>query len=110
MKEYIPTHRKCVYWSKILEKQIFKCDLKLEEITFLVRRTKGIYGCYYMDIGILVISENKIKTRTMFLDILGHELIHHWQSLRGKKDVHGKSFFRWKKIFQKNGRKLAISY
>lgn len=55
---------------------------------------------------------NKFPSKKFFVQILAHEMVHHYQFTREKPHFeshnisHGKSFWKWKSIFEKHGLNL----
>lgn len=61
---------------------------------------------------------NKFPNKKFFVQILAHEMVHHYQFTReepffqSKNISHGKSFWKWKPTFEKHGlnlRRVAIA-
>ena len=54
----------------------------------------------------------KFKNIKQFLDILGHEMVHHYQITHQQNNSgnHNSYFFRWKKKFERMGLDLKGTY
>lgn len=116
-EEYVTTLQDCKKWIRILNKEIFKGSLtKLDEID--IRRRKMCYA-YYLYYPITKNDEfrysklcmnRKYVSEKFFVEILAHELIHHYQYINEQPLGHGPSFMSWKEVFNKKGLNLVKMY
>ena len=115
--EYVTTLQDCKKWIRILNKELFKGSLKrLDEID--IRRRRMCYA-YYLYYPITKDDEfrysklcmaNKYVSEKFFVEILAHELIHHYQYINEQPMGHGPSLMEWKEIFNKKGLNLVKMY
>lgn len=116
-EEYMTTLQDTKKWIRILNKEIFDGSLsKLDEID--IRRRRMCYA-YYLYYPITKDDEfrysklcmaNKYVSEKFFVEILAHELIHHYQYINEQPMGHGPSFMKWKEIFNKKGLNLVKMY
>jgi hypothetical protein len=110
--EYRPTVGDVTKWFNILNEQIF--GSKLAPITKIrLIRHKGYHAFYYYyprkdpNFGHTRMSFTKrFKSKKMFVEILAHEMIHHFQHLHNEPIGHGPSFTAWGDNFKTRGLKL----
>ena len=50
------------------------------------------------------------KSRDFFMSILAHEMVHIHEYMRYEQMTHGPTFFKFRKIFQRNGLMLKRAY
>lgn len=50
------------------------------------------------------------RSRDFFMSILAHEMVHVDQYIRYQNMTHGPTFFRFRKVFQRNGLVLKRAY
>jgi hypothetical protein len=99
-------------WFVIINEQVF--GNKLEPVTKLrVKNLEYIYGFYgYFDkknkrYGRTQITvTNKFPDKKTFVEILAHEMIHHFQNSYNEPVGHGPSFTAWNENFKIKGIKL----
>ena len=59
--------------------------------------------------GLQKIRENTFNTvrgyrsKKMFVEVLAHEMVHHYQALHNEPVGHGPSFYRWRDKLNKKG-------
>lgn len=116
-EKYVTTLDECKKWIRVLNKEIFDGKLtKLDDID--IRRRKQCYAYYHyypakkgdeLRYSRLCMS-NKYVSEKFFVEILAHELIHHYQYINGLPMGHGPSFMQWKEIFNKKGLNLVKLY
>lgn len=110
---YKPTVESAWEWFHILNEQIFGNLLEpVEKITLSNHKNYGdVYALYHYDD-----KEKKIPTKIslcktfeserMFVEILAHEMIHHFQYSFNEPVGHGPSFLLWRDNFKVKGIKL----
>ncbi|MEX0598698.1 MAG: SprT-like domain-containing protein [Candidatus Paceibacterota bacterium] len=105
-----PTITDCKKWFRIINQEIFKN--RLEDVKMWnIKRRRGVWAYYYCDSdtsGILM--NNKYNSKQDFVNILSHEMIHHYQNQFDKPLGHGPSFSYWKPLFSKKGLILTKRY
>ena len=99
-------------WFIILNEQLF--GNKLHPVTKLrVKKLDNLYGFYgffpkrskkYGKTQITV--TNKFPDKKTFVEILAHEMIHHFQNSYNEPVSHGPSFICWRENFKIKGIKL----
>lgn len=102
-------------WFRVLNREIFENALpQFDEIDIRWRRTA--YAWYDYDEALpgtgltrLLLSK-KYKSKQFFTEVLGHEMVHHYQYIYGYPVGHGPSFMEWQPIFNKKGLKLLRAY
>ena len=106
-------------WFRILNNEIFKGKLRaLDEID--IRWRRGTYAYYHYvyetdpkkpkyEYTKLCLNK-KYKNKKFFVEILAHEMIHHYQFTNGELVNHGSTFTCWNDIFNKKGLKLYKVY
>jgi hypothetical protein len=113
-KKYIPTIDDCEKWFSILNKEVFDNGLShFREIE--IRRRHGCWG----EITANETKTNRFSTLSLnhyfkskkhFIEVLGHEMVHHHQWTVLNADLtHGETFMEWKSRFAKFGMSLTIA-
>jgi hypothetical protein len=114
---YITTPEDCQKWFKILNREIFYNTLVTpSEID--IRWRRGAYAYYdaIIDtedstyIHTILCMNKKYKSKKFFVEVLAHELVHHYQFLTEGKADHGKTFMAWTDTFNKKGLRLVKAY
>lgn len=115
--KYETTLRDCRKWMNILNEEIFGGKLpKIKDIDIRRRRNCYAYYLYYpVSKGddfryYKLCMKNNYPSKQFFVEILAHELIHHYQYINGQPLGHGPSFMAWKESFNKKGIKLVKVY
>jgi SprT-like family len=112
-EKYKPTPEKCWEWFNILNEQIFGGLLEPVKKIFISNHKKygDVYALYYYNnrkrgkpskISLC----KKFENEKMFVEILAHEMIHHFQYTYGEPVGHGPSFMAWRENFILKGLKL----
>ena len=113
-KTYKPTKTNAEMFFNILNYAIF--NGKLSSIDkFSIRRIRNAFAYYEYDEKTDIAQmtfKPKYKNIKLFLDILGHEMVHHYQITlqQNNSGNHNSYFFRWKKKFERVGLNLKGSY
>ena len=111
--KYKPTVEACWEWFHILNQQIFGGLLEPVKKIFLSKHKKygDVYALYYYNckkrgkpskISMCKTFENE----KMFVEVLAHEMIHHFQYTYNEPIGHGPSFDAWRDNFKLKGLKL----
>lgn len=113
---YETTIGDCEKWFRILNNEIFYKQLRpINEIDIRWRRGawayyQGIYDTedpsYYYSV---LLMNRRYKSKKLFVEVLAHELVHHWQFMCGERPHHGASFMEWTDTFNKKGLRLGVS-
>ena len=104
---YETTLEDCHEWFDIINKELFEGKLPpVDEID--IRWRRGIHAYYEYENDptekhTAIKMNKRYRTKRMFVEILAHEMVHHWQYVMGHTDVHGKTFNRWKGPFRNRG-------
>jgi hypothetical protein len=113
--DYETTIEDCQKWFNILNRELFSNSLPpVDEID--IRWRRGAYAWYDYDErrpgkGLTRLLMNKrYKTKRFFIDVLGHEMIHHHQYIYNESMGHGYSFEKWSDQFRRKGLCLVKAY
>lgn len=112
--EYETTIEDCEEWFNILNRELFKNSLPpVDEID--IRWRRGAYAYYDYDEnkinGICKLLMNKrYKSKQFFVEVLAHEMVHHYQYIYNEEMGHGSSFLKWRDTFNKKGLNLVRDY
>jgi hypothetical protein len=113
MKQYTVTIPKVTYWFRILNKRIFKGELKpFASIT--IRNHRKAYAYCSGDFDLFgepfywLSIRPTFTSLSQFLEILAHEMVHAYQFMDEGKITHGKSFLIWHDEFKKHGFNLTV--
>lgn len=107
----------CKFWFRILNKEIF--DNRLSPITeFVIGRRRGSYAFYeyVFDTEDATYLEAKIfmnsfyRSKKFMVEVLCHEMVHHYQALYDEPLGHGPSFLRWREKLNQKGLNLRRAY
>jgi len=114
---YETTVEDCRFWFRVLNREIF--DGKLTSVDkFIVSRRRGTHAIYecvtdtndetYCDTTIFM--NRKYRSKKFMVEVLCHEMVHHYQALYGEPLGHGPSFLRWREKLNKKGLNLVRAY
>jgi hypothetical protein len=112
--EYTTTVEDCQEWFNILNRELFNNTLPpVNEID--IRWRRGAYAYYDYDEkkqnGICKLLMNKrYKSKKFFVEVLSHEMVHHYQYINNEEMGHGSSFMKWRDKFNKKGLNLVRDY
>lgn len=118
--KFFPESSDVEEWFDVLNVVVFKNRLKEKFQTIEIRRRHKIWaeyiGQFYpnekKDVVCGLKLTNRFPNKKFFVQILAHEMIHHFQFIcerprfNAKNVSHGKSFWKWKPIFKKHGLNL----
>jgi hypothetical protein len=116
-KIYHTSIEDCKDWFLTLNEELF--DNMLPEVDIIDIRWRRKTWAYYQYIPGDNTAETKLciskryESEKFFVEILAHELIHHYQNIYndGMDEVdHGESFMKWKTKFNNKGINLVESY
>ena len=114
---YQPTQDDCMKWFRILNREIFDDTLvPVNEID--IRWRRGAYAYYESIIDTeddsysytKLYMNKKYKSKKFFVEVLAHEMVHHYQFLKHREINHGDSFVSWTDTFNKKGLRLVRAY
>ena len=114
---YETTESDCRLWFNILNKELF--DNKLSPVDDIdIRWRRGTYAFYecitdtqkqtYLRTKLCM--NKRYKSKKFFVEVLSHELIHHYQALYNEPLGHGPSFLMWREKFNGKGLNLVKVY
>ena len=114
---YETTYEDCLIWFEILNKELFENKLKpIDEVDIRWRRGAFAYYELISDretneyISSKLCMNKRYSSMKFFVEVLSHELVHHFQALHNEPVGHGPSFTRWCEKFNKKGLKLYKAY
>lgn len=115
--EYETTVEDCHEWFKVLNKELFNNELTpVDEID--IRWRRGTHAYYVATIDTKdpdyrhtkLCMNKRYKSKQFFVEVLAHELVHHYQFLTEGKASHGDTFLAWADTFNKEGLRLVKAY
>ena len=113
--EYDTTIEDCENWFRILNRELFDNSLpQIHEID--IRWRRGAHAWYDYDetkpgTGASKLLMNKrYKSKQFFVEVLAHEMVHHYQYIYNEEMGHGSSFLKWRDKFNKKGLNLSKAY
>ncbi len=109
---YETTKKDCIKWFRIINREIFKGTLsEVDEIDIRWRRgTYAYYECSHNPKHTRIAMNKKYKSKKFFVEVLAHELVHHYQFLNNVPLSHGDTFTVWGSEFNKKGLNLVRAY
>ena len=112
---YETTVEDCQKWFNILNRELFNNNLsQVHEID--IRWRRGAHAWYDYDerkpgTGTARLLMNKrYKSKKFFVEVLAHEMVHHYQYIYNEEMGHGSSFLKWRDKFNKKGLNLSKAY
>jgi len=114
---YHTTPQDCMTWFRIINREVFGGNLApLNEID--IRWRRGAYAYYESWIDTKdpnyryskLCMNKRYKSKKFFVEVLAHELVHHYQFYSEKKIDHGETFTAWTDTFNKKGLRLVRAY
>jgi len=114
---YYTTEEDCMKWFRIINREVFDNTLKpVDEIDIRWRRGAHAYYESIIDIDdsdyllTRLCMNKRYSSKKFFVEVLAHELVHHYQFLNYRKADHGDTFMEWTEAFNKKGLRLAKAY
>lgn len=102
-------------WFRILNRHLFNNTLPpVDEIDIRWRRTAHAWYDYddskpgYGTTRLLL--SKRYKSKQFFVEVLAHEMVHHYQYIYNETVGHGSSFLKWRGKFNKKGLNLVRAY
>ena len=111
--EYETTVEDCQEWFNILNRELFENSLPhVNEFDIRWRRKAHAYYDYDKRRGgtCKLLMNKKYKSKQFFVEVLAHEMVHHYQYINGERMGHGLSFQKWCDKFNSKGLNLARAY
>jgi hypothetical protein len=111
--EYETTVEDCQEWFNILNRELFDNSLpNVDEIDVRWRRQAHAYYDYAAkrNGSCKLLMNKRYKSKQFFVEILAHEMVHHYQYINGERMGHGLSFTTWRDKFNKKGLNLVRVY
>lgn len=122
-REMLLTHEKCKYkptkeevmrWFNIINREIFNKNLPPFREIEIKRRHKCWGECIghtdkFQNRFSKVSLNHHMKSKKHFIEVLIHEMVHHYQWIHENTMSHGDSFFAWKNKLSKFKVNLSIS-
>ena len=115
-KTYRPSPRICRQWFNILNQQMFGNKLPpVDElyVTFLWAE-HGVYSFYREKDPLYpktkIVIDETFRDKKTFVEVLAHEMIHHFQYIHYEPVGHGPSFEAWRDNFALKGLRLNRKY
>lgn len=116
-KKFRPTVGDCYEWFVILNAQIFGNKLNLPTKISTCKSTDwahAVYSYYGKNNSNYPKTEIKLmgtyRNKKFFVEVLAHEMIHHFQNSYNEPVSHGPSFWAWREHFQLKGLTLNRIY
>jgi hypothetical protein len=114
---YETSYDDCRKWIRILNQEIFSNSLPpIENIDIRWRRKTFAYYSHIRDTedpdykAHMLCMNKRYRSKKFFVEVLAHELVHHYQFYNDQPMGHGPSFKKWSKAFNKKGLKLVEAY
>lgn len=112
---YETTVEDCQKWFNILNRELFNSSLpKVHEID--IRWRRGAHAWYDYEEGApgsgtcRLLMNKRYKSKQFFVEVLAHEMVHHYQYINNEEVGHGSSFIKWRGKFNKKGLNLVEAY
>lgn len=110
--KFRPTVLDIEVWFTILNEQIFGNKLKRVK-KFQIKHDDELHAYYgYYDKNhkkhgkTRIVMDNKFSSKKRFVEILAHEMIHHFQAEYDEPVGHGPTFTAWRENFKLKGLNL----
>ena len=113
--EYETTIKDCYVWFNVLNQELFNNSLPpVNEID--IRWRRGAHAWYDYDENkpghgtSKLLMNKRYKSKQFFVEVLAHEMVHHYQYTNNEEVGHGSSFLKWRDKFNKKGLNLVRAY
>lgn len=114
---YETTEGDCIYWFHVINREIFEGILTFPDKLDIRWRRKKMYAYHLTEWNLdgsvyrtTLAMSKKYRSKQFFIEVLAHEMVHHWQALVGEPVGHGPSFMAWKEKFNSKGIPLERGY
>jgi len=113
---YKTTREDCERWFRILNRELFDNELcPVDEIE--IGRRKGVYAIYECydekcedGVQYRLVLKDRYRSKKFFVEVLAHEMVHHYQALNDQPLGHGRTFLKWRKRLNEKGLQLVRAY
>lgn len=104
-----------MYWWRELNEAIFDGKLNPPAQVIVKHHLKEAWawcegGGFSKRVPVNYAFQRKYDDKEMFLTILAHEMVHHWEQQTTGRMSHGKNFFKWEERLKQVGIPLDKSY
>lgn len=111
-ERYKTTLADCKKWFRIINEELFEGTLPQVSFQFKWLRVCWAYYEYFPrkpDKTESIIMHNEYPSHRLFVEVLAHEMVHHWQYINsGWKNVdHGDEFKNWSKKAKRLGLRIG---
>lgn len=113
--EYETTVEDCQKWFNVLNRELFNSSLPpIDEVD--IRWRRKAHAWYDYDDRLpgqgttKLLMSRRYKSKQFFVEVLAHEMVHHYQYIYNEEMGHGPSFFKWRDKFNKKGLNLVRAY
>ena len=113
--EYETTVEDCQKWFNVLNQELFNSSLPpIDEVD--IRWRRKAHAWYDYDASrpgegtARLLMNKRYKSKQFFIEVLAHEMVHHYQYIYNEEMGHGPSFFKWRDKFNKKGLNLVRAY
>lgn len=106
---YETTEEDVRYWFHVINREIFDNQLTFPDAVDIRwrRRSYAYHVVEWKNDNSLknttLCMSKKYKSKRFMIQVLAHEMIHHWQALTGEPLGHGPSFLQWEQKFNRKG-------
>lgn len=113
---YETTEEDCRYWFHVINREIFGGTLPFPDRIDIRWRRNKMYAYHLTEwmadgsIRTTLAMSKKYRSKQFFIEVLAHEIVHHWQALNGEPLGHGPSFMSWESKFNSKGIPLVKGY
>ena len=113
--EYETTFEDCHMWFNVLNRELFDNSLpRIDEVDIRWRRKAHAWYDYDANRpgegAARLLMNKRYKSKQFFIEVLAHEMVHHYQYIYNEEMGHGPSFFKWRDKFNKKGLNLVRAY
>lgn len=113
--EYETTVEDCHMWFNVLNRELFDNSLpRIDEVD--IRWRRKAHAWYDYDANrpgegtARLLMNKRYKSKQFFIEVLAHEMVHHYQYIYNEEMGHGSSFFKWRDKFNQKGLNLVRAY
>lgn len=104
---FVVTPTLVLYWWRELNHALFDDVLTMPKDIIVRKRFRDdtLAWCqgwgYSKNRPVVYALQEEYDSKEMFVWILAHEMVHHWEQQTHGRMTHGKNFFSWKEKFKK---------
>jgi hypothetical protein len=107
--DYETTEEDVRCWFHVINREIFNSQLSMPD-AIDIRWRRRTYAYHLVEWNsdktlskTTLCMSKKYKSKRFMIQVLAHEMIHHWQALTGAPLNHGPSFLQWERKFNLKG-------